>query len=155
MQGFVQSASDGLTVPAGAVGTARWLLVPRDAAAQVGDVWYEVGGDLTYVSDPQLPAESVLLQPAEVRVSPEGRLAVAYYMERYVRSDNPFTPQTEPSTPAVLATLLTNVGTGPCRSLSMSSMQPQITDNKKGLLVSYGIGSVAVNGVTQQGGGVG
>ncbi len=38
-----------------------------------------------YVPGPDLPPETLPLEPADVRVSPEGRLDVRYYIERNVQ----------------------------------------------------------------------
>ncbi|KAG2435038.1 hypothetical protein HYH02_012035 [Chlamydomonas schloesseri] len=135
---------------AGGVASVRWLLVPREAAALAADTWYFIGGVVSYVPGAGLPLELLPLEPADVRVSPEGRLAVRYYIEKDVQGDNPFTPNvTEPSLPATLATLLLNVGRGPSLGLVMDSLQPQIVENEKGLLVGFNITGVAVNGVRQ------
>ncbi|KAG2425980.1 hypothetical protein HXX76_013351 [Chlamydomonas incerta] len=134
----------------GAVATVRWLLVPREAAALAADTWYFIGGMVSYVPGAGLPLELLPLEPADVRVSPEGRLAVRYYIEKDVQGDNPFTPNVvEPSPPATLATLLLNVGRGPSLGLVMDSLQPAIVENEKGLLVGFNITSVAVNGARQ------
>ncbi|EFJ43172.1 hypothetical protein VOLCADRAFT_106956 [Volvox carteri f. nagariensis] len=138
---------DGLVLPAGASGTLRWLLVPREAAALKADVWYYIGGTVTYTPGPGLPAEVIPLEPADVRVTPEGRLNVRYYIEKDVQGDNPFTAEIEPVVPAVLATLLLNVGGGVAKDVVMDSLQPQIMDNEKGLIISFSIVGVSVNNV--------
>ncbi|KAG2492959.1 hypothetical protein HYH03_008867 [Edaphochlamys debaryana] len=149
VEGFSQAPSTGLSLPPGAKGTLRWLLVPREAAALAADTWYYIGGDISYVPGPGLPPTLVPLEPADIRVSPEGRLEIRYYIERFVQGDNPFTPAIEPSVPATLATLITNIGTGPARGVAMDSLQPQILENKKGLLVDFAIVQVDVNGRRQ------
>ncbi len=63
------------------------------------------------------------------------------------QGDNPFTPAVEPSLPATLATLILNVGGGPAREVVMDSLQPRIVENDKGLLISFAIVGVSVNGV--------
>ncbi|KAG2428300.1 hypothetical protein HXX76_010448 [Chlamydomonas incerta] len=144
-----QGGSGAWSLSAGASGTLRWLLVPRVAAALSKDTWYTIGGTLWYTPGPGLPPEMVPLEPANVRVSPEGRLDVRYYVEKWVQGDNPFTPEQEPSPPAAFATLLTNVGGGVARGLEMQSLQPKILENEKGLLVAFNITGVAVNGRPQ------
>ncbi|GIM00456.1 hypothetical protein Vretimale_5260, partial [Volvox reticuliferus] len=136
---------EGLVLHSGATATLRWLLVPREAAALHSDVWYYIGGTVTYVPGPGLPTEMLPLEPADVRVSPEGRLDVRYYIEKNVQGDNPFTVDVEPSVPATLATLLLNVGGGTARDVMMDSLQPKIVDNEKGLLISFSIVGVSVN----------
>ncbi|KAG2427087.1 hypothetical protein HXX76_012598 [Chlamydomonas incerta] len=150
-------AARSWSLPAGARGAAYWTLIPRDAAALAGDTWYDIGGEITYTPQAadgagvsqQLPAETIPLEPADVRVSPEGRLAVRYYIEKLVQGDNPFTPEPEPSVPAAFVTLLSNIGTGPLAGLAMDSAQPAIVENEKGLLVRFNITAVTVNGLQQ------
>jgi hypothetical protein len=62
------------------------------------------------------------------------------------QSDNPFTTVVEPTVPATLATLILNVGGGPARDVVMDSLQPRIVENDKGLLISFAIVGVSVNG---------
>ncbi|GFR43029.1 hypothetical protein Agub_g4033, partial [Astrephomene gubernaculifera] len=145
VEGMTTDAS-GLVLPAGGVSSMRWLLVPREAAALQADTWYYVGGQVTYIPGPGLPAEVLPLEPADVRVSPEGRLEVRYYIEKDVQGDNPFTPAVEPSVPAALVTLLHNVGSGVARGVAMQSLQPKIVENDKGLMISFNIVNVTVNG---------
>ena len=64
------------------------------------------------------------------------------------QSDNPFTAEKEPSVPAIVATRLRNVGTGTARAVFMESLQPQIKENKNGLLVQFRIVGVKVNDTT-------
>ncbi len=47
------------------------------------------------------------------------------------------------------ATLLINVGGGPAVGLTMDSLQPKIVENDKGLLLSFEIVGVQVDGVQQ------
>lgn len=47
--------------------------------------------------------------------------------------------QIEPSVPATLGLLLINSGAGAATNVVVQSLQPQITSNQKGLLVSFNI----------------
>ncbi|KAG2440163.1 hypothetical protein HXX76_004276 [Chlamydomonas incerta] len=149
IEGQFEGTAGTWSLAAGGSGTLRWLMVPRIAAALSEDTWYVIGGTLRYTPAPGLPQEVVPLEPAGIRVSPEGRLDVRYYIEKWVQGDNPFTPEPEPSPPAAFAVLLTNVGGGPARGLEMQSLQPRITDNEKGLLVEFNVTGVSVNGRPQ------
>ncbi|KXZ43155.1 hypothetical protein GPECTOR_100g8 [Gonium pectorale] len=146
---FEGTAAGPWSLAAGDSGTLRWLMVPRIAAALSEDRWYVIGGSLNYTPAPGMTPELVPLEPATIRVSPEGRLDVRYYVETLVQGDNPFTPEPEPSPPAAFATLLTNVGGGVARGLELRSLQPKITENEKGLLVAFNITGVSTNGRPQ------
>ncbi|KAG2486137.1 hypothetical protein HYH03_015230 [Edaphochlamys debaryana] len=150
--GLIQGAPGvGAVLPAGKIATLQWLLVPRDAAALAGDTWYFVGGMLSYGLGPGAGPTAVPLEPADVRVSPEGRLDIDYFIQKDVQADNPFTPVQEPSVPAVLAVLLCNVGNGTARGVEIQALQPKITDNDKGLLIAFSIVGLSVNGVEAPG----
>jgi hypothetical protein len=71
---------------------------------------------------------------------------VDYFIERRVVSDDPFTEEVEAAVPFALAVLVSNDGFGVARSLAISSSQPTIVDNRKGLLVDFEIVSAHVNG---------
>ena len=53
--------------------------------------------------------------------------------------DDPSTPQIEPCEPAVLGLLVTNVGGGTANNLSITTAQPQIVQNEKGLANTFQI----------------
>ena len=128
------SAVDGTGVVAGnTLGRANWILIPTlDAAPTNGNSLYLVGGTLSYVQDGA--AVTIPLAPAPIQVFPQPELLVRYFHERDVFSDDPFTPEVEPSLPYSLAVQIANVGYGAARSLKLSSGQPQIVDDLKGLL---------------------
>lgn len=79
----------------------------------------------------------VPLTPVAINVHPTPRLTVAYFHERDVRADDPFTPEVEPSIPYSLAVLVKNRGFGPARNLRITSSQPKIIENEKGLLINF------------------
>ncbi len=142
---------DGLTAVDGtglinrsAKGTASFLIIPgRDAAPDQATI-YKVGGLLTYT---QAGRKLVVpLSPVPITVLPDPRLLVKYFHQRDVYSDDPFTPVIEPSVPYSLAVMIQNVGQGDAKNVRITSAQPQIVDNEKGLLIDFKIIGTDVSG---------
>ncbi len=63
-------------------GTASWMIYPTVNASGSDDVYYEVGGQLSYYQGTQLQVIDVF--PATIRVVPEPLLNVTYFWERDV-----------------------------------------------------------------------
>jgi hypothetical protein len=123
-------------LPASTTGQATWILIPTlDAAPTNGSQLYLVGGTLTY--EQAGTTVTIPLAPAPIQVFPQPELLVRYFHERDVFSDDPFTPQIEPSVPYSLAVQVNNVGYGAARSLKLTGGQPQVVDNEKGLLIEF------------------
>jgi hypothetical protein len=74
-----------------------------------------------------------------ITVDPQADLQLNYFLQQDVVGDNPATPQVEPSEPAVLGVLVTNVGGGTANNLSITTAQPQIIENDKGLIDNFQI----------------
>ncbi|XP_053379664.1 uncharacterized protein LOC128548542 isoform X2 [Mercenaria mercenaria] len=118
-------------------GSAEWLIIPYSKAAPVDDTQYDIGGQLSYrVGGTEF---SVPLLPDTITVSPNPSLIVHYFHEKYVRGDDALTPEIEPIIPFTLAVMVTNDGYGVARALKITSGQPEIIENKKGLLVTFKI----------------
>lgn len=120
-----------------ATGSAKWLILPRDDAAPEEPQRYFVGGFLTYTAN-GVPA-TVEVVPGPVNVYPNAKLALKYFHQRDVFSDDPFTAEIEPSIPFVLGVMVQNKGAGFARNMSITSSQPKIVDNVKGLLIDFSI----------------
>ncbi len=133
-----------LTLPPDTTGSARWLIVPKDTAAPEEPTDYFVGGHLAYRSgDITKTAE---LSPGQVTVYPNARLHLKYFHQRDVFADDPFTDEIEPSLPFVLGVMVENRGRGTARNFSITSAQPRIVDNAKGLLIHFDIVATEVAG---------
>ncbi len=134
------TAVDGTgTLAALATGTVQYTFIPSDSAAIDGPTLYHIGGTLKYV-DPDMGGEvTTPMFPATITVLPQAELKLNYFLQRDVIGDDPFTPQVEPSEPATLGLLVTNVGMGTANNLSISTGQPQIVENQKGLLDTFQI----------------
>lgn len=121
----------------GQTGRSRWVIIPLDAAAPEVPVLYTVGGVMTY-SVGGAPT-SVVLAPGPVTVYPNPKLALKYFHQRDVYSDDPFTDEIEPSVPYILAVMTKNNGKGLAKKFSITSSQPKIIENYKGLLIDFKI----------------
>ncbi|VDI49478.1 Hypothetical predicted protein [Mytilus galloprovincialis] len=119
-------------------GSAEWLMIPYSTAAPQEDTLYDVGGQLSYrVGGSNF---SVPLLPDTITVKPNPSLVVHYFHEKYVRGDDPLTTDVvEPIIPFSLAVSVMNAGFGIARALRISSAQPEIIENEKGLLITFKI----------------
>lgn len=143
--GFTAINGSG-SLAAGTQGFASWLIVPGHAAASTNaPVTYTIGATLVYEQDGY--TLSVPLAPTAISVLPQPRLHVAYFHERDVFADDPFTDPIEPSLPYSLAVRVENRGFGTARALRIESSQPQIIENDKGLLIDFNLFATEVAGV--------
>ncbi|MCX6904956.1 MAG: hypothetical protein NTW03_16050, partial [Verrucomicrobia bacterium] len=128
-------------------GSSSWILIPTRDAAPAGPTLYGVGGLLSYIQDGH---EVVIpLYSAPITVQPDPLLNVKYFHDRDVYSDDPFTPEIEPSIPFNLAVMVDNQGKGTAHNVRIISGQPQIVENEKGLLIDFKIIGSQVNGQAQ------
>ncbi|MBN2473427.1 MAG: Ig-like domain-containing protein [Pirellulales bacterium] len=125
-------------------GSASWLIVPTDQAAPDGPRQYKVGGLLRYQQGGlwvNVPLDSI---PIVVR--PDAALDLIYFHQRDVFADDPWTDEVEPSQPYSLAVMVQNHGAGAARNLTITSAQPEIIENEKGLLIDFDIIATRVAG---------
>ena len=116
-------------------GDLNWLMIPYSEAAPNEDTYYDVGGILRYdVKGNRIP---VPLLPARIKVKPDPLLLVHYFWEKFVISDDPFTTKVEGAVPFTLAVAVKNAGNGTAHNLRITSSQPEIIENEKGLLVNF------------------
>ncbi|MCK5000127.1 MAG: hypothetical protein KAS23_11340, partial [Anaerohalosphaera sp.] len=126
------------TLPAGQTAVSTWIIVPTSEAAPTEAKQYFVRGTLSYVLNGS--AVTVPLYPAPITVLPDPRLVVDYFLERDVYSDDPFTPDVvEPAIPFSLGLRMTNIGAGEAMNVRITSSQPEIIENEKGLLINFQI----------------
>jgi hypothetical protein len=131
-------------VPGGAKGTARWTIVPTVDAAPTEPTVYYVTGEFRYEFNGAVVA--VPLTPVPITVNPTARLTLDYFHQRDVYADDPFTDEVEPSIPFSLAVMVNNWGAGAARNFRITSAQPEIVDNEKGLLIDFRIIATEVAG---------
>ena len=122
-------------LPSGMSGAIEWLIIPYSEAAPDSDRIYNVGGSFSYL----LNGENITvpLFPTPIVVTPDPSLLVHYFWERNVVGDDPFTETVEPSVPFTLGVAIKNAGYGTAYSLQISSAQPEIIDNERGLLIHF------------------
>ncbi len=136
LEGISDISGNGL-IPAGATARATWIIVPTSEAAPLIDTVYYVSGQFSYTQD-GLPVTMPLL-PDDILVRPDASLVVKYFHDKVVYSDDPFTEEIESPEPFSLGLMMTNQGHGAAYRVSMTSAQPKILDNEKGLLVDFAL----------------
>ncbi len=140
----LEGGPPNLILPSGSTGSLQWIIVPTVDAAPTMPVQYAVSGTLSYVLD----GISVIipLSPVPIAVFPNAQLTVRYFHQRDVFSNDPFTDAVEPSIPYSLAVMVQNKGYGVAKNFHITSAQPQIVDNEKGLLADFKIIATEVAG---------
>jgi hypothetical protein len=133
----------GVVAPV-STGSAVWTFVPSVNAASNGPTIYKVGGWLSYSQAGQ--SVTIPLDSTPITVQPDAALFIKYFHQRDVLSDDPFTPAIEPAQPYYLVAQVENRGAGTAHNLSLSSPQPQILDNEKGLLINFQVVGASVDG---------
>ena len=138
------NAVDGTgTLQNGVTGTATWTILPTRAAAANGTTQYFVTGEIDYTQSGA--SVTIPLFPTGITVVPDPYLKFHYFLQRNVYSDDPFTTQVEPAEPFALGLLVVNEGQGTARNLTITSSQPQIVDNQKGLAIGFDLIGTQVN----------
>ncbi|MDH7602643.1 MAG: hypothetical protein QHI38_10915 [Armatimonadota bacterium] len=130
-------------IPPGTTVQAVWIIIPtRDAAPDV-PTRYTVGGTLSYTQEGE--QINMPLFPAPILVKPDPLLCLDYFWVRYVYADDARTPEIEPSEPFPLGLIVRNDGKGIAYNMRITSSQPQIVENEKGLAITFQIISSQVN----------
>ncbi len=143
----------GLSVSAGGTGSAVIQFIPSRNAAPTVEKVYRFGGTVTYTDPFSGEKATVKLTPVALTVSPSPYLKLDYFIQRDVYADDPMTEQVEASMPAEMAVLVVNTGAGDAKNVTISSVQPEIVKNEKGLDVEfsmkdYSLDATALNGST-------
>jgi hypothetical protein len=144
----VLSGLDSVTgtglVDGGGRGSVAWTIVPTTESAPATETVYYVGGSIHYTQNGA--AITVPLASQQISVFPLAQLAVTYFHQRDVLGDDPFTDEVEPSVPYSLATMIKNTGAGTARNVRITSAQPLIVENEKGLFIDFQIIATEVAG---------
>jgi hypothetical protein len=142
---------DGITGVDGAgaiaplsTGAATWILIPTLEAAPAGPTQYLVGGTLGYTQNGA--RVTVPLADVPITVHPGPELVVDYFHQRDVFSDDPFTAEVEPAVPYALGVMVRNLGRGEARNFRLTSGQPQVVENEKGLLIDFQLVGAELHG---------
>lgn len=138
--------TDGWTLDAQKTGVATVLFIPTKKAAPTVETRYAFGGTLSYV-DPFTGLEVTRdLTPITLTVKPSPNLDLTYFMQRDIKGDDPLTKEVEPSEEAEFSLLINNLGYGDATNVKMTTNQPEIVDNEKGLKVKFELMSSQLNG---------
>lgn len=138
--------TDGWTLDAQKEGVATVLFIPTKKAAPTVETRYAFGGTLSYV-DPFTGLEVTRdLTPITLTVKPSPNLDLTYFMQRDIKGDDPLTKEVEPSEEAEFSLLINNLGYGDATNVMMTTNQPEIVDNEKGLKVKFELMSSQLNG---------
>ncbi|HWE97612.1 MAG TPA: CARDB domain-containing protein [Tepidisphaeraceae bacterium] len=134
------TAVDGTgSIPVGGSGSVSYVFIPTEDAAPTAPSLYFIGGTFSYL-DPDSGSEVVTpIYPSAITVYPQAKLQLNYFLQKDVIGDDPSTPDVEPSEPAVLGVLVKNIGGGTAQQMSITTAQPQIVENEKGLLANFQI----------------
>ena len=146
LTGSLTSGEDGWSLLSAESGAAEWLIVPLSEAAPTENQDYNVGGTLSYIANGENISAPLL--PTRITVAPDPSLIVHYFWEKFVIGDNPFTDEREPSVPFALAVAIHNAGYGVAMNLRITSGQPEIIENEKGLLVTFKIIGASIGSET-------
>ncbi|MEM9877916.1 MAG: Ig-like domain-containing protein [Pseudomonadota bacterium] len=139
------SAIDGSgVIDSGNTGTIKFTVIPGRDAAMDEETVYTLGGTLSYTAGDNVVTTPLLGAP--ITVLPQPELELDYFLQRNVFSDDPFTDEIEPFEPFALGLLVRNEGAGAATDLSITSAQPKIIENEKGLLIDFDIIGTKVNG---------
>ena len=148
LEGFAgnKNFTDGWTLDAKQEGIATILFIPTKKAAPTVETRYAFGGTLSYV-DPFTGLEVTRdLTPITLTVKPSPNLDLTYFMQRDIKGDDPLTKEVEPSEEAEFSLLINNLGYGDATNVRMTTNQPEIVDNEKGLKVKFELMSSQLNG---------
>ena len=137
LTGSLRDGEGGWVLGSGDSGAAEWLIVPLSEAAPADNRNYDIGGAFSYQSNGE--NVTVPLLPNRITVAPDPSLIIHYFWEKFVIGDNPFTAEREPSLPFALGVAVHNAGYGTAMNMRITSGQPEIIENEKGLLVTFKI----------------
>jgi hypothetical protein len=125
----------------------RWLIIPSPRASgglEQGKLYY-VGATLTYSINGE--EYEIEVSPDYIFVKPLPELTLDYFLPFEVYGDDAFTPdEVEPVIPFTLGVRVSNNGSGTARNIRIDSAQPEIIENRQGLLVGFAIEGTEVNG---------
>ena len=141
----VASVDGTSSVGAGKEATAVFRFIPERGAAPKEPVNYSFGGKIIYVENGD--TITMDLDPVTLTVNPSPNLQIDYFMQRNILGDDALTlDRVEPTVPAALGVRIDNQGYGIAKNVKLETAQPEIVDNKKGLLIDFAIIGSSLNG---------
>lgn len=136
----------GWSLEGGKTGTATILFIPTKSAAPTEPKDYSFGGSFSY-KDPYTGLVVTRdLNPVTLTVNPSPNLEMTYFMQRDVFGDDPLTEIVEPMKPSEFALIVNNKGYGDAENMKLTTRQPEIIDNQKGLAIAFELISTQLNG---------
>lgn len=138
--------TSGWTLAGGESGVATILFIPTKYAAPTEPQDYSFGGSFSYTDPFTGLVVTRDLNPVTLTVNPSPNLEMTYFMQRDVFGDDPLTEAVEPMIPSEFALIVNNIGYGPAENMSMTTQQPEIIDNQKGLAITFELISTQLNG---------
>lgn len=136
----------GWTLAASATGTANILFIPTKYAAPTEPKDYSFGGSFSYTDPFTGLTVTRQLNPVTLTVNPSPNLDLTYFMQRDIYGDDAMTEEVEPMIPSEFALLINNRGYGDAENMNLTTSQPKIIDNQKGLAIKVEITSSQLNG---------
>ncbi|MBO9565673.1 MAG: carboxypeptidase regulatory-like domain-containing protein [Niastella sp.] len=119
-------------------GSVKFLFIPEIGAAPQAPKVYNFSGFVRYWDPYAKAMVNMPLSQVPLTVNPSPNLMLHYFMQRNIMGDDPLTtPAIEPSEPAELAVMVENQGYGPAVNMMISSAQPKIIENEKGLAINF------------------
>ena len=138
--------ASGWSLGGGETGVATVLFIPTKYAAPTEPKDYSFGGSFSY-TDPYTGLTVTRdLNPVTLTVNPSPNLEMTYFMQRDVFGDDPLTETVEPMIPSEFALIVNNKGYGDAENMSLTTKQPEIIDNQKGLAITFELISSQLNG---------
>jgi Ca2+-binding RTX toxin-like protein len=142
--GGISSVDGQGILAANSIARIEWRIVPINPDLITQPKRFALGGTLSYVFS-EGPVRIGFL-PVPITVLPPPILDITYFHQRDVFSDDPFTEVIEPAEPYILAAMIRNSGKGEAKNVSITSAQPKIIENEKGLLADFQIIATEVEG---------
>ncbi|MCR5248437.1 MAG: DUF1565 domain-containing protein [Paludibacteraceae bacterium] len=128
-------------------GTAVFQFIPTKEAAPTEPKKYAFGGTFSYVDSETGNTIKNSLAPVWMTVNPCPNLEIDYFMQRDILGDDALTKdRVEPTIPAALGVMVNNIGAGEAKNVTLSTAQPKIIDNEKGLLIDFKFIGSSLNG---------
>ena len=128
-------------------GTAVFRFIPTKEAAPTEPKKYAFGGTFSYVDSETGDTIKNKLAPVWMTVNPCPNLEIDYFMQRDILGDDALTKdRVEPTIPAALGVMVNNIGAGEAKNVTLSTAQPKIIDNEKGLLIDFKFIGSSLNG---------
>ncbi|WP_276482472.1 MBG domain-containing protein [Paraflavitalea pollutisoli] len=121
-------------------GMVKFLFIPEIGAAPQVPKVYNFSGFVRYWDPYAKAMVNMPLSKVPLTVNPSPNLMLHYFMQRNILGDDALTsPKIEPSVPAELAVMVENQGYGPAVNMMISSAQPKIIENEKGLAINFNL----------------